>query len=90
MRDATVLVMPATAVARFERRGVALEVLRALRVLAVTVNPFRVPQPYRPRLFFTAVADSLGGRVPVFDVVNGLSSPADPGPAMTAGERVVQ
>jgi len=90
VRDATVLVMPATAAARFARRGLALEVLRALHVLAVTVNPFRVPQPYRPRIFFPAVAEALGGRVPVFDVVNGLSSPADPGTAATAGEKVVQ
>ena len=90
VRDATVLVMPATAVTRFARRGIALEVLRALRVLAVTVNPFRVPQPYRPKLFFPAIAEALGGRVPVFDVVNGLSSPAEAGATATAGEKVVQ
>ncbi len=90
VRDATVLVMPPTAVARFERRGITLHVLRPLRVLAVTVNPFRVPQPYRSSLFFTAIADALGGRVPAFDVVNGLSSPAQPGAAMTAEEKVVQ
>jgi hypothetical protein len=89
VRDATVLVMPPTSVARFERRGIALEVLRSLRVLAVTINPFRVPQPYRPKLFFSALADALGGRVPAFDVVNGLSSPADPGAALTAREKVV-
>jgi hypothetical protein len=88
VRDATVLVLPATSVARLRRR-VALEALHRLRVLAVTVNPFRVPQPYQPRLFFTAIADALEGRVPVFDVVNGLSSPAS-GAATTAGERVVQ
>jgi hypothetical protein len=90
VRDATVLVLPAASVARFARRGIALEALRSLCVLAVTVNPFRVPQPYRPRLFFAAIAEALGGRVPVFDVVNGLSSPADAGAATTAGERVVQ
>ncbi len=90
VRDATVLVLPATSVARFARRGIALEALRSLRVLAVTVNPFRVPQPYRPKVFFTAIADALGGRVPVFDVINGLSSPADAGAATTARERVVQ
>lgn len=90
VRDATVLVMPATAVLRFARRGITLQVLRTLRVLAVTANPFRVPQPYRPRIFFAAIAEALGGRVPVFDVVNGLSSPAAPGAAVTARERVVQ
>lgn len=90
VRDATVLVMPAAAVLRFARRGITLEVLRTLRVLAVTANPFRVPQPYRPKVFFAAVADALGGRVPIFDVVNGLSSPADADPATTAGEKVVQ
>jgi hypothetical protein len=73
VRDATVLVLPATAAARLRRR-VALEVLTPLTVLAVTVNPFRVPQPYQPRVFFAAVAEALGGRVPVFDVVNGLAS----------------
>ncbi len=90
VRDATVLVLPATSVARFARRGIALEALRPLRVLAVTVNPFRVPQPYRPKIFFAAIAEALGGRVPIFDVINGLSSPADAGTATTAGERVVQ
>jgi hypothetical protein len=74
VRDATVLVLPASGVARFRKRGIALEVLTPLRVLAVTANPFRVPQPYRPRLFFNAVADAVGGRVPVFDVVNGYAS----------------
>jgi hypothetical protein len=89
VRDATVLVLPATSVARLTRRGVALRALRPLRVLAVTANPFRVPQPYRPNVFFSAVADALGGRVPVFDVVNGLCSPAEPG-AAAPGEKVVQ
>ena len=46
-----------------------LEVLTPLRVLAVTANPFRVPQPYQPKVFFSAVADAVGDRVPVFDVV---------------------
>jgi hypothetical protein len=74
VRDATVLVLPATAVARFRRRGIALEVLTPLRILAVTANPFRVPQPYRPQLFFNAVADAVGDRAPIFDVVNGSAS----------------
>jgi hypothetical protein len=84
VRDATVLVLPATAVARFRKRGIALEVLTPLRVLAVTANPFRVPQPYRPQLFFNAVADAVGDRAPIFDVVNGWASlpgktrPSDP------------
>jgi hypothetical protein len=78
VRDATVLVLPATTVGRFGRRGITLEVLTPLRVLAVTVNPFRVPQPYRPKLFFSAVAEVLAGRVSVFDVVNGLATPAVP------------
>ena len=60
--------------ARFRRRGIDLEVLTPLRVLAVTANPFRVPQPYQPKVFFTAIADAVGGRVPVFDVVNGLAA----------------
>ncbi len=90
VRDATVLVLPAISVARFARRGIALEALQPLRVLAVTVNPLRVPQPYRPKIFFAAIAEALGDRVPVFDVINGLSSPAGAGAATTAGERVVQ
>lgn len=76
VRDATVLVLPATTVALFARRGIALEVLRPLRVLALTANPFRVPQPYQPKVFFGALADAVGGRVPLFDVVNGLAAPA--------------
>jgi len=74
VRDATVLVLPAAVVARFRRRGIALEVLTPLRVLAVTANPFRVPQPYRPQLFFNAIAGAVGDRAPVFDVVNGHAS----------------
>ena len=83
VRDATVLVLPANGVARFRKRGIALEVLTPLRVLAVTANPFRVPQPYRPQLFFNAVADAIGERVPVFDVVNGRASL--PGEARLSG-----
>jgi hypothetical protein len=74
VRDATVLVLPPTAVSLFARRGIALEVLRPLRVLALTANPFRVPQPYQPRVFFNALAEAVGARVPLFDVVNGLAS----------------
>ena len=64
VRDATVLVLPPAMVGRFLRRGIRLEVLTPLRVLALTVNPFRVPQPYQPRVFFSAVADAVGDRVP--------------------------
>jgi hypothetical protein len=74
VRDATVLVLPATSVRRFRKRGIALEVLTPLRVLAVTANPFRLPQPYQPRVFFDAVSGAVGDRVPVFDVVNGRAS----------------
>jgi hypothetical protein len=78
VRDATVLIVPALTVARLRRR-VRLEVLRPLRVLAVTTNPFRLPRPYDPRMFFGAIVAALGGRVPVFDVVNGLAHcPARP------------
>ncbi len=74
VRDATVLVLPAAGVQRFRKRGIALEVLTPLRVLAVTANPFRVPQPYQPKLFFDAVSGAVGDRAPVFDVVNGRAS----------------
>ena len=52
--------------------------LSPLRVLAVTANPFRVPRPYQPEVFFAAIAAAVGNRVPVFDVVNDLG--ALPGP----------
>jgi len=83
VRDATVLVLPPAMVGRFLRRGLRLEVLTPLRVLALTVNPFRVPQPYQPKIFFSAVAEAVGDRVPMFDVVNGFArlpggSAADP------------
>lgn len=88
VRDATVLVLPAATVSLFARRGIALEVLQPLRVLALTANPFRVPQPYQPKVFFNALVDAVGSRVPMFDVVNGLASlpggheaPDDPDPA---------
>lgn len=73
IRDPTVLVAPPASVARLRRAGVRLEVLAPLRVLALTVNPFRVPQPYRPEVFFSAIATAVGDRLPVFDVVNGLA-----------------
>lgn len=73
VRDATVLVLPPAMIGRFLKRGLRLEVLTPLRVLALTVNPFRVPQPYRPKVFFAAVAEAVGDRVPLFDVVNGLA-----------------
>jgi len=72
VRDPTVLVLPPAQLARFSRRGLRLEVLRGLRVLALTVNPFRVPQPYQPRVFFATLAAAVDERVPMFDVVNGL------------------
>ncbi len=72
VRDATVLILPAATVARLRRR-IQLEVLHPLRVLAVTTNPFRLPQPYNPKVFFDAVVDAIGDRVAVFDVVNGLA-----------------
>jgi hypothetical protein len=74
VRDATVLILSPTTVARFRRRGVDLRVLTPLRVLAVTANPYRFPQPYNHRLFFGAVADAVGDRAPVFDVVHGLAA----------------
>ena len=72
VRDATVLILPATTVARLRRR-LQIEVLHPLRVLAVTTNPFRLPQPFNPKVFFDAVVDVIGDRAAVFDVVNGLA-----------------
>jgi hypothetical protein len=88
VRDATVLVLPAASVQRFRKRGIALEVLTPLRVLAVTANPFRMPQPYQPKVFFAAVAGAVGDRVPVFDVVNGRASL--PGAAVRYGLSVTE
>lgn len=74
VRDATVLILSPTTVARFRRRDIDLRVLDPLRVLAVTTNPYRLPHPYNPQLFFRAVADAVGDRAPVFDVVHDLAS----------------
>lgn len=73
IRDPTVLVLPPAMLARFARRGVHLEVLTPLRVLALTVNSFKIPQPYQPKAFFSAVAGAVGDRVPLFDVVHGFA-----------------
>jgi len=81
VRDATVLVLPPAMVSRFLRRGIRLEVLTPLRVLAVTASPFRVPQPYQPKVFFNAVAEAIGDRVPLFDVVSGRASLPGSAPA---------
>jgi hypothetical protein len=73
VRDATVLVLPSIWISRLRRRGVEVEVVDKLSVLAVTTNPFRLPQPLNPKVFFNAVVDVIGDRAPVFDVVNGLA-----------------
>jgi hypothetical protein len=91
VRDATVLVLPAATLARLIRRGVTVEVLTPLRVLAVTANPFRLPQPFQSSVFFRAVAEAVGHRAPVFDVVNGQASGTDRGtPSSSNGKRVTQ
>ena len=64
---------------RFRRRGIDLRVLTPLRVLAVTANPYRFPQPYNAKVFFGAVADAVGDRAP------GLRR--RPRPAGSAGRR---
>jgi hypothetical protein len=77
VRDATVLILPAATVARLRRR-VQLEVLHPLRVLAVTTNPFRLPKPFNPTMFFAAIVEAIGDRAAVFDVVNGLAHQPTP------------
>jgi hypothetical protein len=74
VRDATVLILSPATVGRLRRRGIDLRVLDPLRVLAVTANPYRLPHPYNPQLFFRAIADAVGDRAPVFDVVHDLAS----------------
>ena len=88
VRDATVLIVSPTTVSRLRRRGIDLRVLEPLRVLAVTVNPYRLPQPYNPKVFFGAVADAVGDRAPVFDVVNELASAAG-ATAASSGRRTL-
>jgi len=86
VRDATALIFPPSLLSRVLRRGIRLEALVPLRVLALAVNPFRLPHPYPPKLFFSAVADAVGDRLPLFDVVGGFAhSPAasaNPQPAL--------
>lgn len=86
VRDATVLVLPAVWVSRLRRRGVDLRVVDPLSVLAVTANPFRLPQPLNPTLFFNAVVEAIGDHAPVFDVVNGLAHQ----PERTGGARTTR
>ena len=89
VRDATVLVLPPAGVARLLKRGVAVQVLTPLRLLAVTANPFRVPQPYPPKVFFSAVAEAIGSRVPLFDVVNRLTTAGDTARDLPSGKQVM-
>ena len=77
VRDATVLVLPPATVGRFLRARHRAS--RCSRRCACWPSPRTrsgVPQPYQPKVFFAAVADAVGDRVPVFDVVNGLASAA--------------
>ena len=83
VRDATVLVLPARSLERVRRGGVSIKVLEPLRLLAVTVNPFRLPRPFPSSSFFAAIADAVGDRYPVVDVVNGHTSL----PSMRCGGR---
>ncbi len=79
VRDATVLITRARSVTRCLRRGISIEAVTPLRVLAVTTNPFRLARPYAPDILFGAIVRAVGGRFPVFDVVSGLASvPAGP------------
>lgn len=84
VRDPTVLMIPAVSVTRLRRR-LTLEVLHPLNVLAVTANPFHLPCPLKPTQFFSAVADTIGDRVPVFDVINGLARYPSDEPRATSG-----
>jgi hypothetical protein len=70
VRDPTVLVLPATTLSRLRKRGIEVEVLTPLKVLALTANPFGLPASCAPDAFFRAVVDAVEGRVPVFDVVH--------------------
>ncbi len=79
VRDATVVIAPATTLRRCRRRGITIEVVSGLHVLAVTANPFRRPQPLPADAFFEAIVKGVGGRVPVFDVVSNLVAPSHSG-----------
>jgi hypothetical protein len=74
VRDATALITRAQTVTRCLRRGISLEAITALSVLAVTTNPFRMPRPYPARVLFDAVVAAVGDRLPVFDVLSGFAS----------------
>ncbi len=74
VRDATVLVLPARSLERVRRGGISVKVLEPLRLLAVTVNPFRLPRPFPSSSFFAAIADAVGDRYPILDVVNDHTS----------------
>lgn len=85
VRDATAVIAPPRTVTQCLRRGIALEAVTGLRVLAVTTNPCRLSQAYPADILFTAVVKAIGDRFPVFDVVGGLASLPSRRPAMLAG-----
>lgn len=74
VRDATTIIAPARTVSRCRRAGVGLEVLTPLRLLAVTVSPFRLPTAYPAAELFAAAVARLGDRVPLCDILGGFSS----------------
>lgn len=78
VRDATCLFVDDVQVQRFLEGGGLLEVVRPLRLLAVTVNPVS-PEGwvFDARTFFEAVRDALAG-VPVYDVMAGYGEGACP------------
>lgn len=75
VQDATRVIVEAGVWRRFRRQGGRVSVLRPIRVLAVTCNPWSPFGPGYPQPDFIDEIHRVSGGLPAFDLVAGLSRP---------------
>lgn len=75
VEDATRVIVDGSVWRRFRRRGGRVSVLRPIRLLAVTCNPWSPSGPGYPQPEFIDEVYRLAGGLPVFDLVAGLGRP---------------
>lgn len=75
IEDATRVIVDGGVWRRFRRRGGRVSVLRPIRLLAVTCNPWSPSGPGYPQPEFIDEVYRVAGGLPVFDLVAGLGRP---------------